>query len=115
MNAAARVINQSNLFHGHLADMHMSKSVYMLILLLAAVLISALGVIYSTNSYRSTFSQVQQEEQQSTHLKLQWGQLLLEQASLATPARVQELAIDKLKMTFPTPKNTYLLHPQHNL
>lgn len=112
MNAAARVINQSNLFHGHLADMHMSKSVYMLILLLAAVLVSALGVIYSTNSYRSTFSQVQQEEQQRTHLQLQWGQLLLEEASLATPARVQELATDKLQMSFPTSKNTYLLHPQ---
>lgn len=115
MNAAARVINQSNIFHGHLADMHMSKSIYLLILLLAAVLISALGVIYSTNSYRSTFSQVQQEEQQNTHLKLQWGQLLLEQASLATPARVQDLATEKLKMTFPNSKNTYLLHPQHSI
>lgn len=113
MNAAAKVINRSSLFHGQLADMQMSKSVYMLIILLAAVLISALGVIYSTNSYRSTFSQVQQEEQQSHHLQLQWGQLLLEQASLATPARVQELAEQQLKMTFPTTKNTYLLHPHH--
>ena len=69
MNAAARVINQGNLFNGHLADMHMSKSIYVLILLLAAVLISALGVVYSTNSYRSTFSQVQQEEQQSHYLQ----------------------------------------------
>jgi cell division protein FtsL len=111
MNAAAKVINQSNLFHGHLADMHMSKSIYMLIILLMAVLISALGVIYSTNSYRSTFSLVQQEEQQAHALQLHWGQLLLEQASLATPARVQELATDKLQMTFPVSKNTFLLHP----
>lgn len=115
MNAAAKVINQSNIFHGHLAEMQMSKSAYMLILLMAAVLISALGVIYSTNSYRSTFSQVQQEEQQAHHLQLQWGQLLLEQASLATPARVQELAIDKLGMVFPDTKNTFLLHPQQSL
>lgn len=115
MNAAAKVINQSNLFHGHLADMHMSKSMYLLILLLAAVLISALSVIYSTNSYRSSFSQVQQEEQQTHFLQLQWGQLLLEQASLATPARVQELATDKLGMAFPVSKNTYLLHPQNSL
>lgn len=113
MNAAARVINQSNLFHGHLAEMHMSKSAYVLILLLAAVLISALGVIYSTNSYRSAFSLVQQEEQQTNRLQLQWGQLLLEQASLATPARVQVLASDKLGMVFPNAQNTYLLHPQH--
>lgn len=115
MNAAAKVINQSNLFHGHLAEMQMSKSAYLLILLMAAVLISALGVIYSTNSYRSTFSQVQQEEQQAHHLQLQWGQLLLEQASLATPARVQELATDKLEMVFPDTKNTFLLHPQQSI
>lgn len=112
MNAAAKVINRSNLFNGHLADMHMSKSVSMLIIMLVAVLISALGVIYSTNSYRSTFSQVQQEEQQTHALELQWGQLLLEQASLATPARVQELAVDKLGMVFPNTNNTRLLYPQ---
>lgn len=112
MNAAAKVINRSNLFNGHLADMHMSKSVSMLIIMLVAVLVSALGVIYSTNSYRSTFSQVQQEEQQTHALELQWGQLLLEQASLATPARVQELAVDKLGMIFPNTSNTHLLYPQ---
>jgi cell division protein FtsL len=112
MNAAAKVINQSNLFHGHLSEMYMSKSVYLLIILIAALLISALGVIYSTNSYRSTFSLVQQEEQQTHSLQLQWGQLLLEQASLATPARVQDLAKSQLRMTLPTTKNTYLLHPQ---
>ena len=112
MNAAAKVINQSNLFNGHLADMHMSKSIYLLMVLLIAVLVSALAVIYSTNSYRSTFSQLEQEEQQTHHLQLQWGQLLLEQASLATPARVEEFASDKLQMTLPTSKNTYLLHAQ---
>lgn len=112
MNAAAKVINQSNLFNGHLADMHMSKSIYLLIVLLTAVLLSALAVIYSTNSYRSTFNQLQQEEQQTHFLQLQWGQLLLEQASLATPARVQELASEQLGMTLPTAKNTFLLHAQ---
>jgi cell division protein FtsL len=112
MNAAAKVINQSNLFNGQLADMHMSKSIYLLIVLLISVLVSAFAVVYSTNSYRSTFSQVEQEEQQAHFLQLQWGQLLLEQASLATPARVEELAMEKLKMSLPTSKNTYLLHAQ---
>ncbi len=112
MNAAAKVINQGNLFNGQLADMHMSKSIYMLIVLLAAVLVSAFAVVYSTNSYRSTLSQVEQEEQQSHFFQLQWGQLLLEQASLATPARVEELATEKLGMILPSAKNTYLLHAQ---
>ncbi|KTD82904.1 cell division protein FtsL [Legionella waltersii] len=112
MNAAAKVINQSNIFNGQLADMQMSKSLYMMIVLMIAVLVSALAVIYSTNSYRITLSQLQQEEQQTHLLDLQWGQLLLEQSSLATPARVQDLATNKLNMTLPTVKNTFLLHRQ---
>lgn len=110
MNAAAKVINQSNIFNGHLADMHMSKTSYFLMIIMLAVLVSAFGVIYSTNSYRSAFSQVEQEEQQKHFLELQWGQLLLEQSSLATPARVEEFARSKLKMTLPDSKNSYLLH-----
>jgi len=112
MNAAAKVINQGNLFNGQLADMHMSKSIYMLLVLLVAVLVSGFAVVYSTNSYRSTFSQVELEEQQTHFLQLQWGQLLLEQASLATPARVEELATHQLKMVLPTAKTTYFLHAQ---
>jgi cell division protein FtsL len=112
MNAAAKVINQGNLFNGQLADMHMSKSLYLLIGLLFCVLISAFAVIYSTNAYRSTLSMVEREEQQTHFFQLQWGQLLLEQSSLATPARVSELATEQLKMTLPTNKNTFLLHPQ---
>jgi cell division protein FtsL len=109
MNAAARIINQGTLFNGQLADMHMSKSLYMLIILLVAVLLSALAVIYSTNSYRVTLNKVEQQEQQTHYLQLQWGQLLLEQASLATPARVEELATEKLQMLLPTSKKTYWL------
>lgn len=113
MNAAAKVINQEGtLFNGQLADIHMSKSLYMLIILLIAVLISALAVVYSTNSYRVTLNQVEQQEQFTHYLQLQWGQLLLEQASLATPARVEELASDKLQMVLPTSKNTYWLQAQ---
>lgn len=109
MNAAAKVINQGTLFNGQLADMHMSKSLYWLMMLLVAVLVSALAVVYSTNSYRSTFSQMEQQQQQTHSLQLQWGQLLLEQASLATPARIEELATEKLKMILPTAKNTFWL------
>ncbi|MBA2650133.1 MAG: cell division protein FtsL [Legionella sp.] len=109
MNAAAKVIHQSNVFNGHLTDMQLSKSFYIFTFLLTAILVSALGVIYSTNSYRSTLSKVEQEEQQAHFLQLRKGQLLLEETSLATPARVEELASQKLKMTLPNRKNIYML------
>lgn len=112
MNAAAREINQSNFFSGQLMDMRFSKQLCFQIALLFTVLISALAVVYTTNLHRLTFSQLQVVEQQAHELQLQWGQLLLEQASLATPARVQELAGEKLHMMLPTNKQTIILRVQ---
>lgn len=109
MNAAARAINQSNLFNGQLFDLRVSKQLLMVLFLLVAVLISALLVVYTTNEHRSSFSQLQQLEQQMHQLQLQRGQLLLEQASLATPARVEELAVQKLQMILPVDKQTFVL------
>ena len=112
MNAAARAINQSNLFNGQLFDMQLSRQLCFVLTLLIAVLVSALAVVYTTNEHRSSFSQSQQLEQKMNRLQLQWGQLLLEQASLATPARVEELAIDKLQMRLPADKQTFVLQSQ---
>ncbi len=109
MNAAARDIHQSNVFYGALADMRLSRQLCMQIVLLLVVLMSALAVVYVTNMYRMSLSQLELAERQAHQLELQWGQLLLEQASLATPSRVQQLASDKLKMVLPTDHQTLVL------
>lgn len=109
MNAAAREINQSNFFSGQLTEMRLSKQLCFQIALLIAVLISALSVVYITNLHRITFSQLELAEQESHQLELQWGQLLLEQASLATPARVEQMASEKLHMVLPVGKQTFIL------
>lgn len=109
MNAAARVINQSNVFNGQLTEIKISRQLMAILLLAVCVLASALAVVYSTNAYRSVFIQMEQAEQQSNHLQMQWGQLLLEQASLATLSRVQYLAQKKLDMALPETKNSFVL------
>ena len=109
MNAAARAISQSNLFSGRFLEMRLSTELSCLLVLLFALLVSSLAVIYVTNEHRLSYSQLQQLEQQERQLQLEWGQLLLEQASLATPARVEQLAVDKLQMRLPTDKDTYIL------
>lgn len=109
MNAAAKAIHQSNLFSGQLSDMRLPKLLQCLFILLCSLLISALAIIYSINEYRSSFNQLQQLQHESQQLHLQYGQLLLEQASLATPARVEYLAVQKLQMHLPTEKDILLL------
>ncbi|WP_028387590.1 cell division protein FtsL [Legionella fairfieldensis] len=109
MNAAAKAINQSNFFNGQLLDMRISKQLAFLLSLLLLVLITALAIVYTTNEHRLSFSQLQHLEQQTNQLQLQWGQLLLEQASLATTARVEQLAVEQLQMRLPTDKDTFVL------
>lgn len=109
MNAAARAINESNLFSGQLFEMRLSKQLWLVFVLLFIVLMNALAVVYVTNEHRSSFSQLQQLEQHKHLLQMQWGQLLLEQASLATPARVEQLAREKLKMHLPLDKHMFVL------
>ncbi len=105
MNAAARDINQTNFFHGQLMSMRLSFASVVRLSLMIVVLISALAVIYTTNYCRVTLDQVESAEQVSHKMNLQWGQLLLEQASLSTPSRVELLASEQLKMVLPNTKH----------
>ncbi|MDF1828286.1 MAG: cell division protein FtsL [Legionellaceae bacterium] len=112
MNAAAKVMNQSHLFQGGWSKLHVSKALGFQTALLFMVLLSALSVVYVINLHRVTCSQMQMEEQQTHQLQLQWGQLLLEQASLATPARVEALATHKLHMVSPSQRRTIALRAE---
>lgn len=112
MNAAARAINQSTLFNARLWDIQLSKGFIFLMMLLFALLASALAVVYVTNMYRINLSQLQQLELQTHQLNVQRGQLLLEQTSLAAPSRVERIAATQLNMQLPSDKNIYFLQPQ---
>lgn len=112
MNAAARQINQTTIFNGQIWRMRLSREFMLQLVLWLAVLMSALAVVYSTNNYRETFTELKMAERTEQNLQLRWGQLLLEQASLATPARVQELATEKFQMLVPTNAQTVMLRLQ---
>jgi cell division protein FtsL len=110
MNAAARVIHQPSVFQGQLAKMQVSKYMFLQTILIFSILMSALAVVYTINIHRLTCSQLQFAEAKAHQLQLQWGQLLLEQASLATPARVEKMAIEQLHMVLPANKQAFVLH-----
>ena len=112
MNAAARQINQNTLFSGQIGDLRLSKQFIFPLILLLSILGSALAVVYSTNVHRDTFTELQLADRHGQLLQLRWGKLLLEQASLATPARVQELATEKFQMVIPANNQTVMLRLQ---
>lgn len=72
-------------------------------LLIALVVASALAVIYSTYKSRQLFSALQREYRHEIELEEQWGRLLLEQSTWASPVRIEEVAKKKLAMKVPDP------------
>jgi cell division protein FtsL len=98
----AKALHESNLFHGHISQIRFSFLQCLQIILLCAVLLSSIVVVYCTNQYRMNLSQLEHAKQEASLLELQWGQLLLEQASIAAPSRVQERAEAVLHMVTPS-------------
>ena len=79
----------------------MNGSVVSLFILLGAVLGSAVGVVYAKHSSRTLFVELRQAEREIDRLNVEWGQLQLEQGTIATHGRIEDLATRELKMHVP--------------
>ena len=71
------------------------------LLIVVLLVVSALGVIYSSYKSRQLFSESQKLNRESIQLGEEWGRLLLEQSTWASPDRINELAKEKLQMIVP--------------
>lgn len=110
MNAAARVLAQGNLFRGEYRRMTLTSEIVLVLALSLAVLLSAMAIVYVKNHERSLFSDLQTAQQNAAQLQVEWGQLLLEQSTLVTPARVQKIAQERLGMVIPSQKDIVIIH-----
>ncbi|MEX2367113.1 MAG: cell division protein FtsL [Pseudohongiellaceae bacterium] len=81
----------------------------MFLFLLIAVMISAIGVVYSTHQSRNLLNELQQLEIVRNQLQVEWGQLLLEQSSLVSQGRVEDIAMSELGMEVPAMENVVVL------
>ncbi len=66
---------------------------------------SAIGVVYSTQESRHLLSELQLLEEKSNALQVEWGQLLLEESSLISQGRIEEIPRAELGMQVPTLEN----------
>ncbi|HHH45475.1 MAG TPA: cell division protein FtsL [Thiotrichales bacterium] len=81
-----------------------------MVLLLAAVA-SAIGVVWSRYRSRVLFVELQGLERTRDALEIEWGRLQLEQAALAAPGRVEQVARQQLHMHVPGPEETVIVKP----
>jgi cell division protein FtsL len=76
-----------------------------------AVLASSLGVVYAKHEARSRFNELQKLTLQRDELDIEWGQLQLEQSTLATHSRVERMARDDLHMSIPQVNELRIVQP----
>ena len=77
----------------------------------AALLITAVGVIWSKHRARTSFIALQRLQNDRDRLDIEWGQLKLEQSYWSTPGRVEQIAHAQLKMIVPVPTEVRIVQP----
>ncbi len=80
--------------------------------LLLVTIACALGVVTSQHKARKLFVELQGEKDKAQKMEVEWGQLQLEQGTLATPARVEKLASLKLHMQLPKNGQMQFIHSE---
>ena len=80
-------------------------------LLACAVLVSALAVVYAKHQSRKLFIELQGLQVTRDEMNVEWGQLQLEQSTLATHAMIDNVARSKLGMGTPAPQDIVIIQP----
>jgi len=78
--------------------------------LLTLVLMSAIGVVYSSHLSRQLFSDQAVLLEKNDQMQLEWAQLLLEQSAWSAPNRIETVAGEKLEMTAPNARDVQLIY-----
>lgn len=78
-----------------------SRRTLLNVLLLVAVVMCGLSVVTSQHKARKLYVDLQKEKDDEQKIEVEWGQLQLEQSTLATLARIEKIASQRLQMQLP--------------
>lgn len=81
------------------------------IVLFAALILLALGVVASQHQARKRFVELQAEQDHARELETEYDQLQLEQSTWATHARIESVASRQLKMRVPPAARVRVVPP----
>lgn len=79
------------------------------LLLLAGLVACALSLVTSRHQARQLFVELEHEQAFARGYEVEYGQLQLEQSTWATPARIEKIAREQLKMQLPAPSRVRVL------
>lgn len=73
------------------------------------VVASALALIFTKHESRELFIELERLTQERDALNIEYGQLQIEQSTLATHSRIETLASERLSLVRPTADDTYVI------
>jgi cell division protein FtsL len=82
------------------------------LLLLAVLAACAVGLVTSQHQARRFFGELEQEQERSRQLGVEYGQLQLEASTWAVHARVERIASRQLHMRVPEAKHLQIARPE---
>lgn len=82
-----------------------------LLVMILCVIASAMAVVYSKHIGRTEFVVLQKLEHKRDQLNEEWGRLLLEQSTWASPGLVEKEARSRLHMIVPSADVTVVIKP----
>jgi cell division protein FtsL len=82
-----------------------------LVVLVLASILSAIGVVHARHRHRQLFVELSRLEKARDELNIEFGRLQLEQATWAESNRVDQLARSKLGMKFPETGEIVVVRP----
>jgi cell division protein FtsL len=82
-----------------------------LVLLVVALMLSAIAVIFSKYQSRLVFMEIQKKEKELDDYEVEWGRLQLELTTLTEENRVEIEARNRLMLTLPTQDKIIYIKP----
>ncbi|WP_295798851.1 cell division protein FtsL [uncultured Microbulbifer sp.] len=77
------------------------------------VMVSALGVVHTTQESRALTARLEQAQRHRDELRYEQERLLLERGAWSAYSRIEQVAKDKLDMRAPKPAERVLVSPEH--
>ena len=76
---------------------------------MSLTVVSGLAVVLKEHQNRTSFNDLQELKDQRNELEVKWGQLLIEQSTFGVEGRVEQKAVNDLKMRLPDPKELIMV------
>jgi cell division protein FtsL len=83
--------------------------------LLAVLIVCALGVVTAQHKARKLFVELQRAQELAKELEIEWGQLQLEQSTWAMHSRIEKIASGQLQMRVPPAARIQLVAPDKRI